>query len=93
MITDKNNTARPFIGKCAFCGDGMLRFWCIDRKLVALCDECELQWDNVRAVAEVPESSATGTFDESVIGTDHHPATHDEIVAAGFDDVIAGYSD
>ena len=92
MIIDENNNARPFLAECAFCGQGMLRFWFINGTLSVLCDECELYWDDIRAVAKNPKIPATGTLDESQINESGAAATKDEIIAAKFGDLVSGYS-
>ena len=92
MIIDDNNSAKPFIGECAFCGQGMLRFWFVNGKLSVLCDECELRWDDIRAVAKEPKTPASGTFDEDHSGLTHRAATNEEIRDSEFAELIAGYS-
>ena len=55
---------RPYICECSFCGNGLLRFLrckcCQD--VVALCDECELMWDDVVAVSEDANLSSGSSY-------------------------------
>jgi hypothetical protein len=92
MIIDENDSARPFIGECAFCGKGLLRFWLINEELAVLCDECELYWTDIAAVADDPNTPATGTLDTSPLAEPHRAATAEEIADADFADFISGYS-
>lgn len=47
-----NQEPRDAIAQCGFCGQGLLRLYRCLRcsAVVALCDECELIWDDVAAV-------------------------------------------
>jgi hypothetical protein len=54
----------PYIGHCSFCGDGLLRFrrCCSCDKIVALCDECELMWDDVEGLSHDTNLSSDSCF-------------------------------
>lgn len=54
----------PFLNHCSFCGDGLLRFRrCSScQRIVALCDECELMWEDVGAVSDDPNLSSDSSF-------------------------------
>ncbi|MCB1096690.1 MAG: hypothetical protein KDN22_14020 [Verrucomicrobiae bacterium] len=92
MIIDENDTAKPFIGECAFCGQGLLRVWIISEKLAVLCDQCELYWSDISAVANDPMVPATGTLDTSPLAEPHRAATSEEIADANLTHFISGYS-
>lgn len=81
-----------FIAQCGFCGDGLLRFWKHGQKLVALCDECELVWDDVPAVAADQSIDATGSFPSEGDQSDWKKATLKEISKAGYNCHIGGRS-
>ncbi|MDA0660400.1 MAG: hypothetical protein O3C60_16385 [Planctomycetota bacterium] len=55
---------RPHIGFCPFCEQGHLGIagcgFC--HTLVAICDECELVWSNVRGVAMNSTTRSSGTY-------------------------------
>lgn len=58
------NEASPYIESCSFCGNGLLRFrrclTCDD--VVAVCDECELMWQDIAALSQDPNSSADSAY-------------------------------
>ena len=94
MIKDDRSDAQPFLGQCPFCNQGMLRFWFINDYMTILCDECELRWDDVRAIADDRNTPASGRFEEGEESSQvkHHAATYQEILNHHFGDLIAGYS-
>ena len=55
---------RPYIESCAFCGDGLLRFYrCLTcDEIVALCDECELMWQDIESLSQDPNISADTSY-------------------------------
>ena len=54
----------PFIVRCSFCEQGLLRFMrCREcDAVVAVCDECELKWRNIASVHTNPRCPASGSF-------------------------------
>ncbi len=54
----------PYICKCAFCEQGLLRFRsCPECEAVcAICDECELVWEAVSEVSDDPSIKASCAF-------------------------------
>ena len=86
-----------YICECPVCGDGLVRFWLYRDEVVGLCDECELVWNDVRALADEPSTTgATGSFPDGPDGggseEDWQAARHRDVERAGLDGVIAGYS-
>lgn len=59
-----SNEERPYIESCGFCGDGLLRFHrCTScDQIVALCDECELMWQDIAALSEDPALPSDTAF-------------------------------
>lgn len=88
---DGREQERPYLGRCGYCGDGLLRFWRRDGDLVALCDECELGWDDIEAVYANPKARADLSH-HGQADRHWHPATEAEIEEAGYGGFIAGYS-
>ena len=60
---------RPYIDNCTFCGNGLLRFYrCGSRdKIVALCDECELMWEDIVELSRDPNLSSDSCFPSSCL--------------------------
>jgi hypothetical protein len=58
------NRSVPYIGRCGFCDQGLLRFLrCRDcQAIVACCDECELMWSDIAEVSRNPHQDASGAF-------------------------------
>jgi hypothetical protein len=82
---------RPYIAQCQFCGNGLLRFWNRGGEIIALCDECELFWEDVEAVAADRDTKAAGTYDEDFeVEADFREATAEEIEEAGLTTCIGG---
>ena len=86
-----------YICECRVCGNGLVRFWKYRDELVALCDECELVWDDVAKLANDTATEACGSYpagsDGSGTEEDWKPATRRDVVRAELEDVIAGYSE
>ena len=59
-----NTEETPYIGRCDFCSQGLLRFMQCDKcnKVCAVCDECELIWHDVAAVSDNPKTSSSSSF-------------------------------
>ncbi len=59
-----NKKARPFIARCSFCNEGLLRFMRCRHcdAVIAICDECELTWRNIAAVHSNPRCPSSGAF-------------------------------
>lgn len=55
---------RPYIESCSFCGDGLLRFYrCTScDEIVALCDECELMWQDIEGLSDDPNLSSDTSY-------------------------------
>jgi hypothetical protein len=55
---------RPFIARCGFCEQGLLRFMRCHSctTVVAVCDECELVWLDIAAVKEDPQIPSSAAF-------------------------------
>lgn len=56
----------PYVAHCRFCGDGLLRFMRCDQcqAVAAVCDECELIWQDVAQVSRDPDCRASSSFPE-----------------------------
>lgn len=54
----------PYLARCEFCEQGLLRFMQCDRcsAVVGVCDECELTWGDVRAVHADPRLKSSSVF-------------------------------
>ena len=54
----------PYINRCGFCEQGLIRFCQCDScdKVIAICDECELEWSDIGAVHNDPATASTGAF-------------------------------
>ena len=66
----------PYLGTCRFCQAGLLRVLrCEDcGTIVAVCDECELLWSDIRAMRANPKQRSDGTF--PICPTSHTAASH-----------------
>ncbi|MEM9478551.1 MAG: hypothetical protein AAGA58_02695 [Verrucomicrobiota bacterium] len=88
--------AEPFIGTCAFCEQGKLRLWVAGRKPVALCDECELFWEDIPGVFADPQIPSSGSFPEGSDGADSpqdwRAAAQDEIDGLELSQFVIGQS-
>lgn len=83
----------PYIRTCGFCENGLLRFWVCpdDKRTVALCDECELYWDDVQAIYEDECSPSSGAF--PMLKGDWRAGTRDDVSEAGLDNYVRGESE
>lgn len=54
----------PYVARCAVCEDGLLRLFvcCECGAVVAICDECELIWQDLAAVSRDPASPSDSAF-------------------------------
>ena len=54
----------PYVASCRFCEQGLLRLTRCDscKSIVAMCDECELIWNDVAAVREHTGLEASSSF-------------------------------
>ena len=55
---------RPYVARCGFCEQGLLRLLSCRAcgTVAAICDECELLWNDVPAVYADAESASAGAF-------------------------------
>ncbi len=83
----------PYVRTCGFCENGLLRFYVSEAedRCVALCDECELYWDDVPAVFADAQAPSSGAY-PMLEGT-WYPATCEEVEARGLGDCIGGQSE
>ena len=53
-----------YVARCAVCEDGLLRLFrcCECGTVVAMCDECELIWQDLAAVSSDPTSPSDSAF-------------------------------
>ena len=59
-----NHDSQNPIGRCGFCEQGHLHLYRCPRcsAVVAICDECELIWDDVTAVHADPSTASDSAF-------------------------------
>lgn len=71
-MPDETNHLRPepYVIACSFCDQGKLRIWKACEKPVALCDECELYWEDIAAVFLDPQIAPTGSYPDGPCGAD-----------------------
>ena len=64
MSDNTGDDDAPFIGHCGFCEQGLLRFRLCPAcyTICAVCDECELIWENIPGVSEDASAPAAGSF-------------------------------
>lgn len=88
----------PYVGTCRFCGNGLLRLWvnATEKKAVAVCDECELLWDDPVAASGKAKLKASGNF--SSISSEKtrgkiawRKATAKDVAALGLEEQVKGY--
>ncbi len=55
---------RPYITSCSFCGDGLARFSRCSNcdEIVAVCDECELMWENIEQLSHDPNCASDSNY-------------------------------
>ena len=88
---------RPFVGTCAFCRDGILRYWTCSccSELSVRCNVCGSLWKE--SLAAQTGKQASGKFPEcpKCFGNllDGHESDCREINANGLIDTIVGYYD
>jgi hypothetical protein len=88
----------PYIGRCGFCDQGLLRFLrcrhC--QVIVACCDECELIWSDIAAVSRNPHLDSCGAYPACPAcgksPTVWAKPTRDQLRDAQLDGFIAGRS-
>ena len=84
----------PYVAQCGFCEQGLLRpMRCRScQAIVAVCDECELIWDDLRAVHDNPKAPSAGAQPNCPVCDKPQVAwellTRQETVAAGLGDVL-----
>ena len=54
----------PYVRSCGFCENGLLRLWIRNdgKHPIALCDECELYWEDIQAVFDDEGAPSSGAF-------------------------------
>lgn len=59
-----DNTEWPYIARCRCCSQGLLRLMrCHScQEVSAVCDECELIWQDVALVNQHPDTPASSAF-------------------------------
>ena len=59
-----NQVEYPYICQCGFCEQGLLRpMRCKScQAIVAICDECELTWQDMEAVSRDPATASSSSF-------------------------------
>jgi len=59
-----NQPKLPYIARCSFCNQGLLRFMRCRQcaAVIAVCDECELTWRDLAAVHSNPRCPPAGTY-------------------------------
>ena len=88
----------PYICECGFCEQGLLRFRsCPECEAVcAICDECELVWEDVSEVSDDPTIKASCAFPRcpacNAKDTAWAALTVDDIRDADLEDYIADES-
>ena len=83
----------PYVSSCGFCGQGLLRIWVPDSGedlSIALCDECELFWEDIAVVAEDDCAPSSGAF--PALAGSWHAANREEIAKRGLQDLVQGDS-
>ena len=87
-----------YICQCGFCEEGLLRFMRCQRcdEIAAVCDECELVWDDIAEVSEDPAVPSAAAFPSCpACGAKRAKWTQledSEIDEAELTDFVAGYS-
>lgn len=97
-MSDEKNHFRPepYVVACSFCDQGKLRIWKARDKPVALCDECELYWEDIRAVFLTPGIAPTGSYPAGPCGanspSDWSQASLEDIDSLGLSKFVVGES-
>ena len=83
----------PYVRTCGFCENGLLRFWVCpaEKRIVALCDECELYWDDIAAVHKDADAPSSGAY--PVLEGEWRAATTEEVEEAGLGSYVRGESE
>ena len=83
----------PYVRTCGFCEDGLLRFWISsnEKRIVALCDECELYWNDILAVYDDEFTPSSGAF--PALKGEWRAGTRDDVKENGLDDYVRGESE
>ncbi len=83
----------PYVRTCGFCENGLLRFWMStdEKRIVALCDECELYWDDIQAVYDDEFTPSSGAY--PALNGEWRAASREEVKANGLDDCVRGESE
>ena len=83
----------PYVRTCGFCDNGLLRFWMSagEKRMVALCDECELYWDDVQAVYDDEFTPSSGAF--PALKGEWRAATREDVREGGLDNYVRGESE
>ena len=86
-----------YVCECGVCGNGLVRYWMYRGCVVGMCDDCELVWSDLAALAKKNTTKAEGSFpggpDEKGKEGDWKLATHRDVDRADFDGTVAGYSE
>jgi hypothetical protein len=59
-----SEASAPYVNHCSRCGDGLLRLYRCGHcgTVVAICDECELVWQDIERVSRDPRTPADASF-------------------------------
>ena len=93
-----NDDQRPYLARCGFCEQGLLRFMRCPScgGVLAVCDECELVWADLAAVSADPSTPAATAWPYCPIcQTSHAHWGHldrEEIERAGLTRFVSGQS-
>ena len=93
-----NTNEIPYIGRCDFCSQGLLRFMRCGNcgEICAVCDECELVWQDVAAVRSNPKAASSSSFPKCPACKkkvdDWQRLDLSEVEAAGVAEFVAGKS-
>ncbi|MCA9220469.1 MAG: hypothetical protein KDA71_09095 [Planctomycetales bacterium] len=62
--SSKAESDSPAIAQCGFCGQGHLHIWRCENcsAIVAICDECELIWNDTVAVYRDPTIASDASY-------------------------------
>ena len=90
---------RPYLRHCGFCEQGMLRFMRCRAcdSVCAICDECELTWNDLAEVSEQAKAMSSGSFPAcpncGEPKADWSRLDSQEVSKAQLDGYVAGYSE